>query len=178
VLAMRNGHAAVVEYSELSTAMASEKGLDGHLRFGAANIAIHCLTVEFIDKAIAASLPYHVAHKKIPTVNDPSPTKNNGVKLEKFIFDGLALASSTCAYMVERKGEFTAVKNAPGRNLPDSPDTARQDVNQFHRELIHLAGGTVTGDGIMEISPLISYAGEDLAKVVKGKTFATPMNLH
>lgn len=70
VLAMKGGKPAVVEYSELPKTLAQEKNPDGSLTYRAANIAIHCLTVPFIESAIRNDIPYHVAHKKIPVVND------------------------------------------------------------------------------------------------------------
>eukprot|EP00474_Spongospora_subterranea_P003045 CRZ03503.1 hypothetical protein [Spongospora subterranea] len=184
VLAMKDGKAAVVEYSEMPGALAQAKNPDGSLVYRAANIAIHCVSVPFIDSAIATSIPYHVAHKKIPYIDSNGtlikPDKNNGVKLEMFIFDGLALAKNPCAFMVKRQGNFSAVKNGPGKQLPDSPDTARDDVSQYHMSLIQAAGGSFTNPNdhkLCEISPLISYNGENLEPHVKGKVFTLPLHL-
>ena len=42
---------------------------------------------------------------------------------------------------------------------------------------VHTAGGTVECDGV-EISPLVSYAGEGLETLCDGKTFHEPFSVH
>ena len=125
------------------------------------------------------------------------------MKLEKFIFvrfflistfllfvsnlsdfqDGLALAQNPCAFMVKREGNFAAVKNGPNQGLPDSPETARQAVTQYHMSLIQAAGGSFEIGGRIGSAaplrdiPLISYNGEGLSDLVKGKRFKLPLYL-
>ena len=56
VIAKKNGKVSVVEYSELSKELAEQRRADGKLAFGAANIAIHCFTVSFLQKIVDSPL--------------------------------------------------------------------------------------------------------------------------
>jgi UDP-N-acetylglucosamine/UDP-N-acetylgalactosamine diphosphorylase len=75
VFALRGQPAAVqvVEYSELSAeAAASVVGAGGRLRFNWGNMAMHYFTLTFLERAAveyATGGTYHVAKKRIPTVN-------------------------------------------------------------------------------------------------------------
>ena len=91
------------------------------------------------------------------------------------------------AWEVSRQEEFSPLKNADGAKK-DTPSTARQSLYQLHRAYIEKAGGTIVSDdcgdtsddgseNVVEISPLLSYDGEDLDKLVKGKTFKCPIVL-
>lgn len=75
-----------------------------------------------------------------------------------------------------RDEEFSPLKNAEG-NKSDSPNTCRADINALHRKFVVAAGGHVAGDGLFEVSPLLTYAGEGLKELVHGKTFTTPFEL-
>ncbi|KAG5520174.1 hypothetical protein PMAC_001251 [Pneumocystis sp. 'macacae'] len=94
-----------------------------------------------------------------------------GVKLEKFVFDAFSeveLEKFGCLE-VARFDEFSAVKNAEGE---DSADTSRRDILSQGRRWVEQAGGRVEGDmyGGVEVSPLVSYAGEDL-EFVQGRCY-------
>ena len=58
----------------------------------------------------------------------------------------------------------------------DSPETAREAVGKLHRKWVEEAGGKLEGggEGVVEVSGLLSYAGEGLAPHVKGRTFHPP----
>jgi len=122
--------------------------------------------------------------KKISTVDDYgktiTPIQNNGWKLEMFIFDVFAYSENLLVFQVERKEEFSPLKNHSG---VDCPETCRKHLSQFHRQLIENAGGTFVekdksnGEQFCEISPLISYAGEGLYELVNGKSFTLPFHL-
>jgi hypothetical protein len=60
------------------------------------------------------------------------PEKENGIKLELFIFDTFLFAENMVCFAVSRQGQFTAVKNAEGKPgdkiVPDSPASARKVV--------------------------------------------------
>ena len=86
------------------------------------------------------------------------------MKLESFIFDVFPLSSSMAIYQVERMHEFAPVKNAPG-SASDSPDTARAMISAVAKIWLEEAGASLTGDlqsEKCEISPLVSYGGENL----------------
>lgn len=196
VIAERDGKPCVVEYSELSPEMAerrvknddSEDGSSSSssspfkLALGAANICNHYYHINFLKDTVIPNFGsvFHIAHKKIPVWDEDkeetvTPTTNNGIKLESFIFDVFPYSQSMAIYEVERRLEFAPVKNAPGSSS-DSPDTARAMISSVAKEWLQAAGATLTGDvesDCCEISPLVSYAGEGLDDY-KGKDVTCP----
>ena len=172
VFALRDGCMEVVEYSELDPLEASSADPDtGILRYNWSNICLHYFERAWLEEVadrLAAEGRYHVAKKQIPSVDGKVP----GVKLELFIFDTFKMAEKTALMEVLRDEQFAPVKNAPGSNA-DSPDTARAAILALHRRWIEAAGGIVEGEEGVEISPLMSYAGEGL-EWVKGRTFRGP----
>lgn len=71
---------------------------------------------------------------------------------------------------VAREEQFAPVKNAPGSSV-DSPDTARAAVLKLHASWVQRAGGVVECAEGVEVSPLLSYAGEGLEGACAGVTF-------
>lgn len=74
VFAIRDGKLQVVEYSEMSESDASAKDDKGSILYPWGNICMHYFTVAFLERAkqwLAETGKYHVAHKKIPSVNGP-----------------------------------------------------------------------------------------------------------
>ena len=145
VLAMKNGQPAVVEYSELPKELAYQRDDSGALVYCAANIAIHCLSVDFLQKIVDNSLPYHLALKKIPYIGPDGysivkPSSINGIKLEMFIFDSLSYSTNPGAFFVSREGNFSPVKNASAPGVLDSPETARRDLYSYHMKLAEKSG--------------------------------------
>ena len=106
-----------------------------------------------------------------------APAAPNAVKLESFIFDVFAQARSVAVVVVDRASEFAPVKNAPGSSS-DSPDTARALYSQLSRRRLLAAGATVSGDegALVEVSPLVSYAGEGLESYAD-KALQAPVHL-
>ncbi|XP_042901786.1 UDP-N-acetylhexosamine pyrophosphorylase isoform X2 [Parasteatoda tepidariorum] len=152
-------------------------------------------------------LKHHIAQKKIPFAGDDGktvkPIKPNGMKLEKFVFDVFEFSDKFVAWEVNRDEEFSPLKNSDD-SAKDTPTTARCSLYALHRQYIKRAGGRFEDDkcdsfvsvdlrtadeekkdtseeksevGICEISPLVSYAGEDLEELVAGKTFSYPVVL-
>lgn len=176
VVAKRGGKYSVVEYSELDEARAKQKDAKGELVFGAGNICNHFFSVAFIAEVVVPKMAtmFHLAKKKIPWAGEDGmtvkPESNNGIKLEAFIFDVFPMSSRMAILQASRDEEFAPVKNAPGE-ATDSPDTAREMVNALSRKWIKAAGGEVSEEGLVEISPLVSYSGEGLEeRMGAGKT--------
>ena len=171
VFARRNGHLGVVEYSELDPVEAS--ALDpssGILKYNWSNVCLHYFDREWLEtvsERLEKEGTYHIARKQISSIGGKVP----GIKLELFIFDSFPMAEHTVLMEIDREEEFAPVKNAPGSKT-DSPDTAREAILHLHKRWIEKSGGMVDGEGV-EVSPLVSYAGEGL-EWVKGRTFRSP----
>lgn len=122
VVCKKGGKYNVVEYSELSEAVATMRGDDGELVFSAGFICNLYYTVDFLKSHCSPeTLPllYHVAHKAIPYYDSEKketlkPKEPNGVKMESFIFDVFPMSQKMGCLMVPRS-EFTPVKNSNGR---------------------------------------------------------------
>jgi len=181
------GQPCIVEYSDISKEMAERTDANGRLVFGAANICNHFYTMEFIKDKIVPNLSamYHIARKKIPYYDEGeektvTPTSNNGIKLESFIFDVFPLSTQMAVMDVLREDEFAPVKNAPG-SPSDSPDTAGNMMSTLYKKWVKKAGGILVNEedsGLCEISPLVTHAGEDgLEALVKDKEITCPFTL-
>jgi UDP-N-acetylglucosamine/UDP-N-acetylgalactosamine diphosphorylase len=176
VVAMRDGKYGVVEYSEISQEQAERRDSDGELSFSAGNIVNHFYTVDFLNQVekFEKELPFHIAKKKIPHVDIKTgetvkPKTPNGMKLEMFVFDVFPFTQKFKVLEVKREEEFSPLKNAPGTGS-DDPQTSRRDLLNQHRRFLESAGATVEDGVEIEISPLVSYAGEGLEDV-NGKRF-------
>lgn len=174
-----NDHFQVVEYSEISEETAHKTDAKNNLLFSAGNICNHFFTTDFLNDIITnheTTLKLHVAKKKIPHVDENgdkiNPKTVNGIKIEKFVFDVFEFSNQFVTWEVPRESEFSALKNSDDAGK-DCPATAKRDLLALHKSYIEKAGGTVEGEEV-EISPLISYAGEDLEGVVRGKVFKSP----
>lgn len=182
VVCQVDGKYQVVEYSEITQKTAELRKPDGRLTFNAGNICNHFFTTSFLRKigsTFEKELKLHVAKKKIPFVDESgmrcTPDKPNGIKIEKFVFDVFQFAQHFVTVEVPRDEEFSALKNADSAGK-DCASTARADIYRLHKKYVEAAGGTVDGVEV-EISPLLSYGGEGLGSIVKGKTFACPAYL-
>ena len=169
-----NGRNCVIEYSDLPEELAQSSEPDGSLTYVAGSIAIHLMSVEFVDRLTSEKqtmkLPLHQASKKVPYVSLESgrlvsPEAPNATKLELFIFDAIPLAEHSLVYETERVEEFAPIKNAEGS---DSPATSA--ALQFERSArwLEQAGIAIpresdgTPSALIEISPLSALGPEDL----------------
>lgn len=176
VVAYRGNKPGVVEYSEISKEQAERRDEFGELSFRAGNIANHFYTTAYLEsvESFEEELAFHIARKKIPHVDletgeTVKPTKPNGMKLEMFVFDVFPYTERFAVLEVRRDEDFSPLKNAPGTGS-DDPETSRRDLLAQHKRFLEQAGATVKDGVEIEISPLVSYAGEGLESV-KGKTF-------
>jgi UDP-N-acetylglucosamine/UDP-N-acetylgalactosamine diphosphorylase len=176
VVAVRGSQYSVVEYSEISKEQAERRDANGDLSFRAGNIANHFYTTQFLHRveSFEEDLAFHIARKKIPHVDletgeSVKPSKPNGMKLEMFVFDVFPFTERFAVLEVQREEEFSPLKNAPGTGS-DDPETSRADLLSQHKRFLERAGAKVAKDAEIELSPLVSYAGDGLESV-KGKTF-------
>jgi len=131
-------------------------------------------------------LRYHIAKKKIPSIDENGkyvnqPSQINGIKLEKFVFDVFPFSKTFAVWEVRREDEFSPLKNGSGSK--DTAATCRRDLMLQHVRWLQEAGAYLPSDitkhietngKTCEISPLVSYAGENL-EFVKGQTFDVPI---
>ncbi|CAF2599495.1 unnamed protein product [Rotaria sp. Silwood2] len=181
----------VVEYSEISEQTAHKKKSDNsdELVYNAGNICNHFFTFNFLQDVCQKhenELRYHVAKKKIPSVDangiyDCKPSQINGIKLEKFVFDVFPFSKTFAVWEVRREDEFSPLKNGSGSK--DTAAACRRDLMLQHVRWLQEAGAHLPSDvneyietvgKTCEISPLVSYAGENL-EFVKDKTYDLPI---
>lgn len=177
----KGGPLAVVEYSELDSSLAYAINQEsGRLLYNWSNVCMHMFSIGFLTEVteeLEKDSIYHIAEKKIPSVEGTI----DGMKLEQFVFDAFPYAPSMALFEVLREEEFAPVKNANGATA-DTPDTARLLVLNLHTRWVVAAGGFVTHSvplyltGI-EVSPLRSYAGENLEEVCRNRTFHAPCEI-
>ncbi|KAL6266837.1 hypothetical protein P5V15_003666 [Pogonomyrmex californicus] len=175
-------HYQVVEYSEITKETAELRHANGQLVYNAANICNHYFTIDFLKNVgyfNEKDLVLHVAKKKIPYVNDEGeriiPKTPNGIKIEKFVFDVFPFAKNFAVWQGIREEEFSPLKNSSSADQ-DCPSTARADLLNLHKKWLLEAGAKDVGDNV-EISPLLSYAGENLCQIVNNRSFAGPQVL-
>lgn len=170
-----NGRLQVIEYSDMSQADKEARLPDGSLKYNAGSIAIHLFKVSFIEREVAGGtkLPWHVAHKQIPYLDANGqlvqPDKPNGYKFETFVFDALGDAARVVLLEVDRRSDFSPIKNAAGE---DSPQTAQRDLNEFYARWLEQAGIRIPRNAVgnvkvrCEISPLFALDAEELTRKV------------
>lgn len=169
-----DGRLDVIEYSDIPPDLAKSTGPDGKLRFLAGSIAIHIISVAFLEKLATDpkfGLPFHRAEKKVPHVNLATgevvtPASNNGIKLERFIFDALSMAKASIVYETDRVEEFAPIKNSTG---VDSVESSRKLQTLRAARWLEKCGTvipkTAAGepDCILELSPLTGCSSEEVA---------------
>jgi UDP-N-acetylglucosamine/UDP-N-acetylgalactosamine diphosphorylase len=182
-----DGRIMVIEYSDLPDELAHQRTADGSLRFNAGSIAIHMISVAFVQQLNAGrfGLPWHRAIKKVPHIDLASgqlvnPDKPNAVKLETFVFDALPLAERGIVLETLREEEFAPIKNAQGG---DSPATSKRLQIDRAGRWLETAGVQVPWktdqpgevDALIELSPLTAVEPADLrgaklpAKIERGQ---------
>lgn len=161
---LHQGRLMVVEYSDLPESMASSRQPDGSRRYDAGSISIYVISRAFAQRMAARQLPWHHASKRVPYVDletgaKVEPSEPNAVKLERFLFDVLPLASGTQVVNTSREEEFGPVKNLTG---VDSVATSRQAMVRRAARWLQGAGVQVPmrddgePDAVLEISPLVA----------------------
>jgi UDP-N-acetylglucosamine/UDP-N-acetylgalactosamine diphosphorylase len=171
VLGRVDGRLACIEYSDLPAELREAREPGGALRFRAGNIAVHALSVDFVERLTRGGLelPWHVARKKMSVVEaDGRLVERTGVKFETFVFDALAHSQPSLVLEVERSEEFSPVKNKSGE---DSPATCRADLCRLYARWVRAAGlqlppADAEGNHPLEVDPLCAETQDEfLARV-------------
>ena len=172
VIGRMDGRLNCIEYSDLPAALREARNEDGALTFGAGNIAMHVLGVDFLEQVTEGELklPWHVARKTMQVVDDAGrPAEVAGHKFETFVFDALARTEASVVLEVDRALEFSPVKNATGE---DSPATTRRDLCAMYAGWARAAGldaPPTDADGLprIEVDPLLAETGPEFAALKK-----------
>lgn len=181
--------AAIVEFFELPEDLKKRRSKTSS---GVSPLTLHCgnisqyyFKVDFVKRLQAQmNKRWHAINKAMNYINVktgkqvvvPDGGEKNARRLEMFIFDSFEFTRSVVGLEVERN-EFANIKHVTG---PQSPQTALVAMGRLHQQWILNAGGkfidqriaTEREDTKCEISPLVSYAGEDL-----GGQFPSPLHL-
>ena len=177
VFCRSGGKTLVIEYSDLLDDFTNQTDDDGKLRFIAGSIAIHLLSVKFVEKLTSDNdgfaLPFHRADKIVPYIDTTTgkltePDKPNAVKLETFVFDAISIADSSIVYETNRNEEFAPIKNAEGI---DSVVSSQQLQTQRSANWLKAHGVEIPldsnglVDAVIEIGPLTALEAADLKKI-------------
>jgi len=174
------GRHAVVEYSDLSPALAAERRPDGRLRFHAGSIAVHCFSKAFLDRVRNRddALPLHLAHKAVPFLDAAGtlvrPATPNAIKFERFIFDLMPLADRVTVVEIEARDGFAPLKNPAGA-AADAPEHVHAALVDHARRLLAEAGVTVAEGIDVELDAATILDATDIAAVLpRGTHITTP----
>ena len=169
-----NGNMGVIEYSDLTKEEMYAKDEKGNLLYNAGNLAIHIISVDFVERLNknGLRLPYHLAKRKI----ESHKGEIDGIKFETFVFDAFAEAKHYAIMEVRREENFAPVKNAEG---VDSPASSREMQTNLFAEWLEAAGVKVPKkggkpDGKLEISPLFALDKEEFVKNYKDRPKLLP----
>lgn len=169
------GKTAVIEYSDMPTELTNSLDAHGKLRFNAGSIAIHAISVEFMQRLTAGdfALPFHRAKKKVPYWCDTQrktvePAEPNAIKFEAFIFDALSLAKKSLVMETSRTEEFAPLKNATGEDSPAWSHQIQSNRNggwleKFGVKIPRKPNGDV--DARIEIAAETALEADDLADI-------------
>ena len=167
-----DGKPTVIEYSDMTDDNTNAVDSDGKLLFWAGSIAIHLINVSFVEEiGTSAKLPWHVAKKKIPYISENAevitPTENNGIKFETFVFDAIPMVKNTVTMEVDREEEFAPVKNSTGI---DSAESCKQLLSNRFAKWLEAAGHNVPRDKngnstiMIEVSPVFAIDETEFVK--------------
>ncbi len=126
VIVLEDGKPSVIEYYEMSEELANMKDEDGELMYRYGVILNYLYNVKRLDKIAEKPLPYHVAKKSVPHIENGqkiTPIEANCYKFETLVVDMVKLMDTCLGFEVDREKEFAPVKNLTGC---DSVDTTRE----------------------------------------------------
>lgn len=177
-----DGQVRILEYSDLNPLpddIVLRTEADGSPVFWAGNIAVHVFDLAFLARMAASdtALPFHVARKKVPYIDDHGqpvePAAANARKFERFIFDLLPSAERAIVVEVDELRTFAPVKNGASEKR-DTPATVQAQMVALHREWLEQAGAVVEPAVQVEICPRFALdAAEASTKIAPGTRIST-----
>ncbi|MFN5495650.1 MAG: UTP--glucose-1-phosphate uridylyltransferase, partial [bacterium] len=169
------GKTVVIEYSDMPAELTNSLDAQGKLRFNAGSIAIHAISVAFMQRLTQGdfALPFHRAKKKVPYWCDTQrksvePAEPNAIKFEAFVFDALGLAKKSLVMETSRTEEFAPLKNASGEDSPAWSHQIHSNRNgdwleKFGVKIPRKPNGDV--DARVEIAAETALEADDLADI-------------
>jgi len=148
---------------------------------------VHVFDRALLERAAsqADALPFHIAHKKTPHLNDHGeriePAKPNAFRFERFIFDLLHTAERALVVEADPALAFAPVKNSDAEET-DNPRLAKQAMQALHRRWLRAAGVEIGDDVPVEINPLFAASPAELATrlppgtVIRNATYFAPQH--
>ena len=134
LLCYENGRPTVIEYYEMPENLRTKK-TKGGLAYSNGITLNYLFNMHELNVTLLGKMPYHIATKKIPHIEDGkvvTPAEPCGYKFETLTVDMVKMLPSCLAFEVERDREFAPVKNLSGT---DSVDTARELLRKNGVEL-------------------------------------------
>lgn len=175
-----DGRLHVIEYSDIPDSVAQQLDADGRLRLWAGNIAVHVFDLSFLRRVRdeATALPFHLATKKVPFMNDEgrvvSPAHPNAIKFERFIFDLLPAAQRSLVVEIDPADGFAAVKNSLDA-ATENARTAQSAMVAQHARWLRACGASVAPGIPVEIHPLFAVDADQLAgRIAPGTEIRQP----
>uniref|UniRef100_A0A3B0MU99 UDP-N-acetylglucosamine diphosphorylase n=1 Tax=Theileria annulata TaxID=5874 RepID=A0A3B0MU99_THEAN len=192
----------IIEYTEINNVLNTCNGgfannsTDTSLnQYLIGNMCDHIFSGEFINKVLEMKLyeemPFHAAKKRIPywcneTLRFLFPDKPNGYKLELFIFDIMRFTNNVMVpipqnyplfnflcVLVDRDDNFAPLKSSWDFDLKND-EAIQYRMDKLFKKWLSQVNCTVLG--LSELSPTLSYHGENLLKF-KDKTLKGPVYL-
>lgn len=99
-------------------------------------------------------------------------------KPDRLLSDWLLLAPAPCYLLVREEAEVALAWGCPPLLKTPGPKAACDQLLTLHTSWVESAGGRMVADDLaIEVSPLVSYAGEGLQRWCEGTTFNTSYDL-
>ena len=180
ILVEENNKVKVFEYSELNDELNAQKE-NGDFVYGCGHISINGYSTAFLEKVSQIQLPYHIARKRVPYMNENGeivhPKTNNGIKREMFFFDAFPLAEKVSVYEIQQFIEFSALKNSLEEEI-ENMNTVKRDWHYLNKYYLEKAGAIVddSESKVCEISFRRTFEEEGLTQF-KGQTIKLPFFL-
>jgi UDP-N-acetylglucosamine/UDP-N-acetylgalactosamine diphosphorylase len=130
VLCKQDQKPSIVEYYEMPDNLKELTDENGELVYRFGVILNYLFNVKKLNEIVNSKLPYHLAQKSVPHMENGEKVKPDapcGYKFETLVVDMVKLMDTCLAYEVERSKEFAPVKNKEG---VDSVVTARSLLTQ------------------------------------------------